>query len=118
MMSPNLQRGAYRDEDATIPTSRPVEGLYAAETRAIRIALDPLPDSPRRRELRGRLETYERVIDSRRKVDVTQAQRWALLELLVELRDDAAALGAAADASRSSGDDAPVSARRSYPGAR
>ncbi len=43
-----------------------MEELLADEMQAVRCALDALPDSPRRRELSVRLETYERAFEAGR----------------------------------------------------
>jgi len=72
------------DDEETIRT--PVDGLVCTDVQEIRAVLEALPDSPRCRELRGRVETYERALEAQKHVELRQAQRWALLELIVELR--------------------------------
>jgi hypothetical protein len=77
----------HDDEEETIRT--PIGGLLANEVQSIAIVLDRLPESPRLRELRGRLGTYERVLAGGERSSLPQAQRWALLELLSLLRQQA-----------------------------
>jgi hypothetical protein len=88
----SLTTCAPPDDDETIPTSP--EGLLDIELRRAWIALDPPPASPRRHALRSRLETYVRIVESYTRSEVSRASRWALLELIVALREEAEELSA------------------------
>ena len=79
-----------RDGDDTLRV--PIEDVLDDELRSLRTILEALPDSPRNRELRARLSTFQRALERCRGLETNHSQRTALCELVGELRADAEAL--------------------------